>query len=155
MTQAQGMSDIDLIIERLEMRGHRVTGSRRRVLDAILAQPSHFTVDDVLRATRKVGRATVFRTVKILTDLNLICRVLLEDGALHYRLSTRGGHHHHLVCRDCGRVEDFTTCDVGAIVRELSRATDYEIEGHWLEVYGRCQACRLLNPAPTTTTARN
>lgn len=149
MAQAQGMSDIEFIIERLEMRGHRVTASRRRVLDAILAQPSHFTVDDVLRATRKVGRATVFRTVKILTDLNLICRVLLEDGTLHYRLSTRGGHHHHLVCRDCGRVEDFTTCDVGTLVRELSRATDYEIEGHWLEVYGRCQACRLLNPAPT------
>lgn len=155
MAQAQGMSDIDFIIERLEMRGHRVTASRRRVLDAILAQPSHFTVDDVLRATRKVGRATVFRTVKILTDLNLICRVLLEDGTLHYRLSTRGGHHHHLVCRDCGRVEDFTTCDVDAIVRELTRATDYEIEGHWLEVYGRCQACRLLNPAPAATAARN
>ncbi len=149
MTESTGMSDTDLIIERLEMRGHRVTASRRRVLDAILAQPSHFTVDDVLRATRKVGRATVFRTVKILTDLNLVCRVLLEDGTLHYRLSMRGGHHHHLVCRDCGRVEDFTTCDVGALVRELSRATDYEIEGHWLEVYGRCHACRLLRPVTT------
>lgn len=153
MNQSTGMSDTDLIIERLEMRGHRVTASRRRVLDAILAQPSHFTVDDVLRATRKVGRATVFRTVKILTDLNLVCRVLLEDGTLHYRLSTRGGHHHHLVCRDCGRVEDFTTCDVGALVRELSRATDYEIEGHWLEVYGRCHACRLLRPVTTAPDA--
>jgi Fur family ferric uptake transcriptional regulator len=137
------MSDVDLIIERMEMRGHRVTASRRRVIDAVLAQPAHFTVDDVLRATRKVGRATVFRTMKLMLDLNLLCRILLDDGALHYRLSTRG-HHHHLVCRDCGRVEDFTTCDVKALVRELTRSTDYEIEGHWLEVYGRCQACRLL-----------
>jgi Fe2+ or Zn2+ uptake regulation protein len=136
------VSDIDFIIERLELRGHRVTASRRRVLDAVLAQPAHFTVDDVLRSTRKVGRATVFRTMKLLQDLNLVCRILLDDGALHYRLSTRG-HHHHLVCVDCGRVEDFTKCDVAPLIRQLARATDYEIEAHWLEVYGRCQACRL------------
>jgi Fur family ferric uptake transcriptional regulator len=139
------LSDIDLIIERLELRGHRVTESRRRVLTAILSQPSHFTVDDVLGGARRVGRATVFRTMKLLTDLNVVCRVLMEDGTLHYRLSTRG-HHHHLVCRDCGRVEDFSNCDVDALVRDLARATSYEIEGHWLEVYGRCDACRLLKP---------
>ena len=145
------MSDIDLIIERLELRGHRVTASRRRVLDAVLAQRSpHFTVDDVLHATRKVGRATVFRTMKLLTDLNIVCRVLLEGGALHYRLSARG-HHHHLVCRDCGRVEDFSNCDVEPLVRELAKATSYEIEGHWLEVYGRCHACRLLKPTAATS----
>lgn len=138
------MSDVDLTVERLEMRGHRVTASRRRVIDAVLARPSHFTVDDVLRETRGVGRATVFRTMKLLTDLNVVCRVLFEDGALHYRVSMRG-HHHHVVCRECGRVEDFTTCDVSALVRDLSRATDYEIEGHWLEVYGRCSDCRAAS----------
>jgi Fur family ferric uptake transcriptional regulator len=140
------VSDIDLIIERLELRGHRMTGSRRRVLDAVLAQPAHFTVDDVLRSARKVGRATVFRTMRLLLDLNIVCRILLDDGALHYRLSSRG-HHHHLVCMHCGRVEDFTTCDVASLVRDLSSATDYEIEGHWLEVYGRCASCRILRSA--------
>ena len=144
------MSDIDLVIERLQMRGHHVTGSRRRVIDAVLSQPSpHFTVEDVLRSARGVGRATVFRTMRLLTDLNILCRVLLEDGALHYRLSTRG-HHHHLVCRDCGRVEDFSQCDVGALVAQLAHATDYEIEGHWLEVYGRCETCRLRAPKAVT-----
>lgn len=148
------MSDIDLIIERLEMRGHRITGSRRRVLDAVLEQPSHFTIDDVLHTTRKVGRATVFRTMKLLVDLNIVCRVLLEDATMHYRLSARG-HHHHLVCRDCGRVEDFTTCDVSSLVRDLARAKQYEIEGHWLEIYGRCATCRLLKPKRATVSAPN
>lgn len=141
------------MIERLEMRGHRITSSRRRVLDAVLSQQGHFTVDDILRSTRKVGRATVFRTMKILQDLNIVCRVLLDDGTLHYRLST-GRHHHHLVCTNCGRVEDFSNCDVNALVRELQQATSYEIEGHWLEVYGRCQACRLLQaPRPPASMA--
>lgn len=137
------MSDTDIIIERLEMRGHRVTASRRRVIDAVMGQPSHFTVDDVLHDVRKVGRATVFRTMKLLTDLNMVCRVLMDDGTLHYRVSARG-HHHHLVCRDCGRVEDFTKCDVTSLVNELTKNTQYEIEGHWLEIYGRCSSCRML-----------
>jgi Fur family ferric uptake transcriptional regulator len=135
------LSDIDVIIERLEGRGHRVTESRRRVLAAALAQPAHFTVDDVLHKTRGVGRATVFRTIKLLLDLNILCRILLDDGTLHYRVSTRG-HHHHLVCNDCGRVEDFTRCDVPSLVRRITRGSGYEIEGHWLEMYGRCRDCR-------------
>lgn len=137
------MSDLDIIIERLEMRGHRITASRRRVVDAVMAQASHFTVDDVLHEAPKVGRATVFRTMKLLTDLNVVCRVLMDDGTLHYRVSARG-HHHHLVCRECGRVEDFAMCDVTSLVNELARNTQYEIEGHWLEVYGRCRSCRIL-----------
>ena len=135
------MSDLDLIVQRLELHGHRVTGSRRRVLEALVQAPAHFTVDDLVRLAPHVGRATVFRTMKLLQDLNVVCRVLMEDGSLHYRMSMRG-HHHHLVCRSCGRVEDFSTCDVSSLVEELTRSTAYQIEGHWLEVYGRCAACR-------------
>jgi Fur family ferric uptake transcriptional regulator len=137
------MSDLDIIIERLELRGHLITPSRRRVLAALAKMPAHFTVDDVLRQARGVGRATVFRTMKLLLDLNIVCRVLMEDGSLHYRRSATG-HHHHLVCRTCGRVEDFSTCDVSALVEQLTRSTSFDIEGHWLEVYGRCQSCRIL-----------
>ena len=140
------MSEIELIVQRLELRGHRLTGSRRRVLEAVEAAPAHFTVDVVLRHAPGVGRATVFRTMKLLQDLNVVCRVLMEDGSLHYRLSTRG-HHHHLVCRNCGRVEDFSNCDVSSLVDQLGRSTEYEIEGHWLEVYGRCASCRILEQA--------
>src|SRR3990170_2337573 len=140
------MSDLDLIIERLEMRGHRLTPSRRAVLRAVVEAPAHFTVDDVLQRAPDAGRATVFRTMRLLLDLNVVCRVLMEDGSLHYRLSARG-HHHHLVCSNCGRVEDFSNCDVGPLVDQLARSTEYQIEGHWLEVYGRCASCRILESA--------
>jgi Fur family ferric uptake transcriptional regulator len=137
------MSELELVIERLELRGHRITGSRRRVIEALLDAPAQFTVDDILHQLPEVGRATVFRTMKLLLDLNVVCRVLMEDGSLHYRLSTLG-HHHHLVCRACGRVEDFAKCDVSSLVEELTRNTAYQIEGHWLEVYGTCASCRIL-----------
>src|SRR3989304_3281786 len=65
----------------------------------------------------------------------------LGDGSLHYRVSRRG-HHHHLVCVSCGNVQDLDECVVGDLVRELAASTEYEIEGHWLEFYGRCATCR-------------
>ena len=140
------MSDLDLIIQRLELHGHRITASRKRVLEALLDAPAHFTVDDVLRQATDVGRATVFRTMKLLQDLNVVCRVMMENGSLHYRLSTRG-HHHHLVCRSCGQVADFANCDVSSLIDQLARSTDYQIEGHWLGVYGRCASCRASEQA--------
>jgi Fur family ferric uptake transcriptional regulator len=111
------------------------------VIAAVLAQSGHFSVEDITRQARAVGRATVFRSMRLLTELDVVCRVLLDDGSLRYRVSRRG-HHHHLVCVSCGSVQDLDECAVGDLVRELAAATDYDIEGHWLEFYGRCASCR-------------
>lgn len=135
------MSDLEAISLKLEARGHRVTPSRRAVIAAILQQNEHFTVDDVL-SCRGAGRATVFRTIRLLTEIGVVCRVLMEDGSLHYRVSERARHHHHVVCSDCGRVEDLDQCAIADVMRELSGATGFEIEGHWLELYGRCSECK-------------
>lgn len=143
------MSELESVIRRLESLGHRVTPSRLAVIAAVLSRTGHFSVDEIMRRARGAGRATVFRTMRLLTEADVVCRVLLEDGSLHYRLSRRG-HHHHLVCVSCGAVRDLDDCAVGDLVRELGSATDYQIEGHWLEFYGRCAACR----SPTPATAR-
>ncbi|TEU01682.1 MAG: transcriptional repressor [Dehalococcoidia bacterium] len=136
------MPELESIIRRLTALGHRTTPSRAAVIAAVLAQGGHFSIDDVLRTARNVGRATVFRTMRLLTDLDILCRVLLEDGSLHYRVSRRGDHHHHLVCVSCGNVRDLEDCAVSDLVRDLAAATNYDIEGHWLEFYGRCASCR-------------
>ena len=135
------MPQLETVIRRLEAQGHRVTPARAAVVAAVLTHTGHFSVEDVMRQARAVGRATVFRTMRLLTDLDIACRVLLEDGSLRYRVSRRG-HHHHLVCVSCGNVQDLDECAVSGLVRELAATTSYEIEGHWLEFYGRCAACR-------------
>jgi Fur family ferric uptake transcriptional regulator len=135
------MSDLEAISLKLEARGYRVTPPRRAVIAAVLQQKEHFTVDDLL-SCRGAGRATVFRTVRLLTEIGAVCRVLLEDGSLHYRVSERGAHHHHVVCSECGAVQELDQCAIGDVVRELAGATGFAIEGHWLELYGLCSACR-------------
>ena len=140
------MSDLEAISLKLEARGHRVTPSRRAVIAAILQQSEHFTVDDLL-SYQGAGRATVFRTIRLLTEIGVVCRVLMEDASLHYRVSERGKHHHHVVCSDCGRVQDLDQCVIADVMRELSSATGFEIEGHWLELYGKCSQCRSRSRA--------
>ncbi len=140
------MTELDLVADWLETRGLRVTPARRAVLAVVVDAGPHFTVDDVRRRARGVGRATVFRTMRLLQRLNLVCRVLMEDGSLHYRLSTTRAHHHHLVCTECGQVETLANCAVSSLVEEVARRTDYQVEGHWFEVYGRCRPCRSQQP---------
>jgi Fur family transcriptional regulator, ferric uptake regulator len=135
------MSDLENISLKLEARGYRVTPSRRAVVAAILGQPGHFTADDLVNRCRSAGRATVFRTLRLLTELGVVCRVMLEDGSKHYMVSQRG-HHHHLVCTGCGRVEDLDQCAISEALGELAKSTGYRMEGHWLELYGRCAECR-------------
>src|SRR3990170_7573393 len=135
------MFDLENVSLKLEALGYRVTPSRRAVIAAALQQSDHFSVDDLLQRCRGAGRATVFRTIRLLTETGVVCRVLLEDGSLHYRVSQRG-HHHHLVCTVCGTVQDLDQCAITDLVRELSDLSGYEIEGHWLELYGRCAGCR-------------
>ncbi len=135
------MSELEALTLKLEARGYRVTPSRRAVLAAVLQQSDHFTVDGLLRRCRGAGRATVFRTVRLLAEMGVVCRVLLEDGSLHYAVSRRE-HHHHLVCTGCGKVQDLDQCAIADAVRELSQSSGYEIDGHWLELYGRCAGCR-------------
>src|SRR3990170_2378639 len=112
------MFDLENVSLKLEALGYRVTPSRRAVIATVLQQSGHFSVDDLLQRCRGAGRATVFRTVRLLTEIGVVCRVLLEDGSLHYRVSQRG-HHHHIVCTSCGGVKDLDECGVSDLVREV------------------------------------
>jgi Fur family ferric uptake transcriptional regulator len=142
------MSDLEDITLKLEARGYRVTPSRRAVIAAVLQQRGNFAAEDLATRCRGAGRATVFRTIRLLTDLGVICRVLTEAaGSPRYVVSHRG-HHHHLVCTDCGRVEDLDQCAVLDALKEVADASGYEIAGHWLELYGRCSSCRARTAVP-------
>ncbi len=139
------MSELETVVDSLELSGHRITASRVAVIAAVLAQRGHFTAEELVHQVRAVGRATVFRTLRLLLDEGVICRILLDDTSLRYRVTNRQGHHHHLVCTSCGEVTDFTDC-ADDLMRLLRERTKFTIEGHWLEVYGKCTRCAGITP---------
>ena len=135
------MSFAEAATQRLEDIGFRSTAPRRAVLNAIQGSAAPFTVEDLLGDLPEVGRATVFLTIKLLQELDLLCRVPLEDGTVRYRLS-ESGHHHHLVCRNCGLVTEFEDLEIDARIQEQANHQRFALQGHSLELYGLCGGCQ-------------
>lgn len=110
------------------------------MLQAIQNLHGAFTIEDLLLGLPAVGRATVFRTIKLLQELDLVCRVPLEDGSIRYQLS-EGGHHHHLVCRQCGRFTEFSDLELDTRIQEQAKQNGFSLQGHSVELYGLCREC--------------
>lgn len=111
------------------------------MLDAIAgtgAEP--FTAEDLAASIPRVGRATVFRTIRLLQELDLICRVPLEDGSVRYQRS-RGEHHHHLICSSCGTVTEFSDPQLDALILDQASRRRFALDSHSMELYGRCAKC--------------
>jgi Fur family transcriptional regulator, ferric uptake regulator len=135
---------IDRLLERLAERGYRMTGPRRQIV-AMLAERGSTTAQELYEILRDagsgVGRATVFRTLELLSHLAILERVHRPDGCHTYILS-EPGHHHLLVCSDCGTVLEFSDCHLDEALTSLANRTAFRIDGHWLEVFGLCGACQ-------------
>jgi Fur family ferric uptake transcriptional regulator len=124
--------------------GYRLTAARSAILEAFVASHGHITADDLVDIVHqdapKVGRMTVYRTLDILCQLNLIHPVYQGSGAAHFVL-LQDGHHHHLVCSNCDKVIEFDECVVAEIETSVSQKFNFTVQGHLLEFYGLCADC--------------
>ena len=132
-------------IATMHEHGYRTTEPRRKVLSAVLLHAKPFTAEQIVAELPVIGRSTVYRTLEILASLGQLSRLLQPSGNPAY-VVTLPGHRHCLVCSSCGVVVSFTACPVEGLVPELTRETDFAIEGHHLEVFGLCPACQAARP---------
>lgn len=146
------MPDIDIVLNRLEQEGYRMTTPRRTVVEKVLGRSAPFTSAEVWETIHRdaptIGRATVFRTLDLLSRLGVVQRIHqdAEGGPCHaYVACGQSYHHHHLICNSCGAIVDFTEDKAfDALVREIERRTAFQVEDHRLELVGRCPACQLV-----------
>lgn len=127
----------------------RNTRPRRLIADRLIELASRgedFTTDDLWQELRqiepKMGRATVFRVVEKLVDMGILDRIEFADGTHRYRVCG-GTHHHHLTCTHCHRVVEIEICLPPEQLALIGMQTHFDIEGHALTVFGRCEECRL------------
>ncbi|MGD0122491.1 MAG: Fur family transcriptional regulator [Candidatus Limnocylindrales bacterium] len=139
------MDQTERIIQTLERAGYQPTPSRRLVARLVAATGGHFTAAELLERGRrervKIGRATVFRALDLLTDLQVVERLDLPSGSHAYVVCDPDEHHHHLICSSCGRSEDVADGDLARLVDEIGRRHGYQIEAHRLELFGVCPSC--------------
>jgi Fe2+ or Zn2+ uptake regulation protein len=140
--------DLDAkVAARLRRVGQRYTWGRRAVVEAIVRAERPLTAVELVAAGQELPQSTTYRNLAALEQAGVLHRVVGTDAFARYELSEElGGHHHHLVCVDCGTVEDFTVpprverslADVMGVVRTK---TGFNAATHRLDLLGTCDAC--------------
>ncbi len=132
-------------IQRLKQSGYRLTQARLTVLRVLEAEHGHITSADVLEKVEEInpsiGRASVFRTLDLLTNLGIIRPTYISTSLTPTYVMMHGGHHHHVICTNCSRFIEFEDCGLEALTQNLESTLNIRIRGHLLEFYGLCSAC--------------
>lgn len=129
----------------LTKKNIRRTEPRRVILQEIKNLTSHPTADEIYDLVRKriprVSLGTIYRNLEILSREGLIQK--LDIGGTQRRFDGCTDNHYHFRCLTCGQVIDLTTKPLKEIERTISKLSPYEIQGHHLELIGRCLDCTL------------
>ncbi len=135
--------------QRLEAEGVRLTPGRRSTVQVLATMHGPRTAAEIHdQVGGKVPLSSLYRTLSILTDANVLSAQHGSDGVVRYELAEWfTGHHHHLVCTSCGTVVDVTpTAEhekaMEQLVATMAQETGFAVSGHRFEIEGTCRACR-------------
>jgi Fur family transcriptional regulator, ferric uptake regulator len=124
-------------------------------LQAVLQQPGHFDVPELVRGlhddgVREASVATVYRALPLLVEAGIIQQTLVSGAKQQYESTFEREHHDHLVCGECGNVIEFHFEAFERLQQELAAKYDFELTAHFHELIGRCGPCRRQsNPSPS------
>jgi Fe2+ or Zn2+ uptake regulation protein/Fe2+ transport system protein FeoA len=128
----------------------RVTEQRRLLLEIIRAHGEHLDADQIYALARqrnpRLSLSTVYRTLSLLHDLGLVEEVHLGEDHHHYELKP-AAEHHHLICRGCGRVTEFSTFLADELSASMGDEYGYEVQEVHIELMGLCSQCRAAQEA--------
>jgi len=126
--------------------GYRRGGARRAILELLDEQPCALSAVEIQRGlssrNREVSRASVYRVMEELELLGVLQRVEIGQGMVRYEPVRHGpGHHHHLVCDRCGRLEPFTDDGLERAISRLSDRLPLRVSEHEIVIHGSCRTC--------------
>jgi Fur family ferric uptake transcriptional regulator len=126
--------------------GYRRGGARRAILELLDEQSCALSAAQIQQALsrrdRDVSRSSVYRVMEELEEIGLVQRVELGQEMVRYEaLRGEPGHHHHLVCDLCGRLEPFTDDGLERAIRRLSTRVPLRVSEHEIVIHGACEVC--------------
>jgi len=131
----------------LARAGYRRGGARNAIVELLDAQDCALTAQEIdaqLRAQgRRVGRASVYRILEMLTERRLVQRIDVGQGVARYEpLQPDGEHHHHLVCDRCGQVAPFADPALEQAIARVCERVSFAVAEHDVVLHGACRDCR-------------
>ncbi len=128
----------------LSEQGYRLTPQRLMVLSAIEKSDHHISAEEIysqiIARYPHVNISTVYRTLELLERLGLVTKTDLGEGAVRYH-SAEKGHHHHLVCRECGAIADLDESVLASLKSALRQKYQFTADLKHLAIQGRCARC--------------
>jgi Fur family ferric uptake transcriptional regulator len=135
-----------LLSTHMAKKGLRSTDQRRLIVETFFKSPNHVSIEELLAQVRsqdpKVGYATVYRTLKLLTECGVAFERRFGDGLARYELADEASHHDHLICVDCGTIVEFEEERIEALQEAVAEKYGYELRSHKHEMYGVCPDCQ-------------
>ena len=132
------------IIGKLSEQGYRLTPQRMLILSAIENSDNHISAEEiyaqVVAQYPRVNISTVYRTLELLKQLGLVTETDLGEGKVRYHPAEKG-HHHHLVCTECGAIIDLDESLLSPLKSALLREYKFSADLRHLAIFGRCANC--------------
>jgi Fe2+ or Zn2+ uptake regulation protein len=138
--------NLNAILELLRSHGLRITKSRQRILETLLAAQEPLSLEEIQRRSSEGGMvpdfATVFRVMTLLENLHIAQKVLLNRSCSYFELVDPQQHYDHIVCTECGRITlMIDSCPVERLEHAIGKKYGYVDLRHSLEFFGKCPEC--------------
>lgn len=154
MTRPAQISPADrfsIFKEHLRRQGLKSTAQRDDIAHVFFASHRHISVEELYNAVKRVnpriGYATVYRTMKLLTECGLAVERHFRDAEARYESVAEGHHHDHLICEACGKIVEFEDQRIDTLQAEVAQRFGFQSTRRKMELYGRCRACQRASRA--------
>lgn len=129
----------------LQEKGYRLTPQRMLVIEALHRADGHISAEEIYEQLHSrypySNISTVYRTLELLKELNLVTETDFGDGRVRYHVAEKG-HHHHLVCYRCGKITDLDESALYPLKDILLHDYGFEADLRHLAIPGECSECR-------------
>ncbi|HSH25601.1 MAG TPA: Fur family transcriptional regulator [Massilibacterium sp.] len=143
---------IEKIKKQLHAQSYKLTPQREATVRVLLEnETDHLSAEDVYLLVKEkapeIGLATVYRTLELLTELKVVDKINFGDGVSRYDLRKEGADHfhHHLVCLECGAVEEIEEDLLGEVEKVVEKEFQFLVKDHRLTFHGICKHCQNKN----------
>jgi Fur family transcriptional regulator, ferric uptake regulator len=140
---------IDRIKKQLHAQSYKLTPQREATVRVLLEREAdHLSAEDIYLLVKEkapeIGLATVYRTLELLSELKIIDKINFGDGVSRYDLRKEGAEHfhHHLVCIECGSVEEIMDDLLGDVEKIVESEWGFQVQDHRLTFHGLCKICQ-------------
>ena len=139
-------SEIEVLESYIAEHKLKITKQRRVVLNVFLECKDHVSVEElysiVSEQEPKIGLATIYRTLALLTKSGLALEMDFGDGQKRYESSFMTAHHDHMVCTECGKIIEFNHPLIEKYQEEIAIENGFKITSHKLDLFGHCSNCK-------------